>query len=87
MASYEILKEIVRNGSNLILYDSIGYDVMRELVQIAKTTGSQVTLPTSISYDLISELSSLGEGNVTFMNGFDATNIEEIKKEIRRIQS
>jgi hypothetical protein len=87
MASYEVLKEIVRNGSNLILYNSIDYDVMRELVQIARTTGSQVTLPTSISYDVISELSSLGKSNVTFMNGFDATSVEEIKKEIRRIKS
>ena len=76
MASYQVLKEIVSNGSNLILYKGISYDVMRELVQIAQTTGAKITFPSSISYDVIQELSSIGGNNVTFMDGLDA-----IKKE------
>ncbi len=76
MASYDILKQIVANGSNLILYRSISYDVMVELVQIAKTSGAKITLPASIDYDVISKLSSLGGANVTFMNGLDAIEKE-----------
>lgn len=76
MASYEVLKEIVTMGSNLILYRAVNYDVMRELVQIAQTTGAKVTFPTSMSYDTIRELSSFGKSNVTFMDGLDAISKE-----------
>ncbi len=72
MASYEILKEIVSNGSNLILYEGISHNVMCELVQIAQTTGAKITFPASMNYDVIRELSSCGGNNVTFMNGLDA---------------
>jgi len=72
MASYAVLKEIVSHGSNLILYKSISYDVMRELAQIAQKTGSKLTFPSSMSDDAIRELSAIGGNNVTFMNGLDA---------------
>ncbi len=72
MASYKVLKGIVSNGSNLILYRGISYDVMRELAQIAQTTGAKLTFPTSMSYEVIDELSNIGGNNVTFMNGLDA---------------
>ena len=72
MASYEVLKEIVSHGSNLILYKSISYDVMRELAHIAQQTGAKLTFPSSMSYEVILELSAIGGNSITFMNGLDA---------------
>jgi hypothetical protein len=71
MASYEILKEIVSNGSNLVLYKGISYDVIIELAQIAQRTGAKLTVPTSMSYDIIRELSAIGGNSITFLNSLD----------------
>lgn len=69
MASYDVLKEIVGNGSNLVLTSSINYDVMRELATIASKTGAKLTITTSINYDLLRELSATYGNTITFVDG------------------
>lgn len=76
MASYDVLKDIVRNGSNLVLSHSINYDVLRELASLASASGAKLTITTSINDDVIREL-SLRYGKVlTFVDG-----LEDFKKE------
>jgi hypothetical protein len=72
MATYEILKEIVSSGCNLILYKSISYDVMRELAEIAKRTGAKLTFTTTMSNEVIRELCVIGGNNITFINDLGA---------------
>jgi hypothetical protein len=69
MASYDVLKEIVRNGSNLVLTTSISYDVLRELAAIAAKSGARLSVTTSMSYDVIRELSTTYGKSITFING------------------
>lgn len=63
--SYDMMKVIVRNGSNLIIEDSVSYDLLRELVAIAKGTGATITIPDNLSYDLITELTGIGGNQVS----------------------
>ena len=72
MASYDILREIVQNGSNLVLSKSISYDVMRELAAIASKTGAKLTITTSINYDVLRELSAAYGNTITFVDGLDS---------------
>lgn len=72
MASYDVLKEIVSNGSNLVLTKGINYDVIRELADRASATGAKLTLTTSISYDVLRELSSQYGNTITFIDGLDS---------------
>ena len=65
--SYDMLRLLVANGSNLILEDSISYEVLRELVNTATQTGSHITIDSAISYDIAKEISAIGRGNVTFL--------------------
>ena len=65
--SYDIMKDIVASGSNLILEESVSYDLLRELVQMATRTGSQITIDGGISHDIIRELAAIGKGHVTFL--------------------
>ena len=69
MASYDVLRDIVRNGSDLVLTTSINYDVLRELAAIAATTGAKLTVSTGINYDVLRELSSKYGKNIAFVNG------------------
>ena len=71
MASYDVLKDIVRNGSNLIISKGINYDVLSELAELASVSGSNLTIITSISYDVIRELSSTYGSALTFVDGLD----------------
>lgn len=66
--SYDMMKEIVANGSNLVLDNSISYDTLRELVIIAMRTGAHVTLPSNLSYDILRELTSMAGPVVTVVN-------------------
>jgi len=75
MASYDVLKDIVRSGSNLVLLQGISYDVLRELAALAEQTGAKITVPTSMSYDLIRELSSRYGNSISFIDG-----LEDFKK-------
>ena len=72
MASYDVLREIVRNGSDLALCEAISYDVLTELAALAKQSGARLTVPTSMSYDLILQLSATYGKSVSFIDGLDA---------------
>jgi hypothetical protein len=71
MASYDVLKDIVRNGSSLIISKGISYDVLHELAALASKSGAKLTITTSISYDVIRELSSKYGSALTFVDGLD----------------
>ncbi len=71
MANHEVLKEIVGNGSNLVLSDGINYDVLRELAAIASNSGAKLTITTSINYDVLRELSANYGKTITFIDGLD----------------
>ncbi|WP_434032023.1 hypothetical protein [[Pseudomonas] boreopolis] len=71
MASYDVLREIVGNGSNLVLSSGVSYDLIRELAATAKRTGAKLTVTTSISYDLLRELSAAYGNTITFVDGLD----------------
>lgn len=71
MASYDVLKELVTNGSSLVLTRSISYDVLKELAAIASRSGAKITVTTAISYEVLRELSSKYKGTITFIDGLD----------------
>jgi hypothetical protein len=62
--SYDMMRIIVQNGSNLIIEDSVDYDLLRELVAIAKETGARITIRDDLSYELLKELTSVGGNQV-----------------------
>lgn len=68
MASYDMLREIVRNGSNLVLTDTVSYELLRELAAIAKKSGARLTIPIGISYDMLRELSASYGSVITFVD-------------------
>jgi len=72
MASYDMLREIVANGSNLVLSSGISYDILRELASIASRSGAKLTVTTSMSYDLLRELSQQYGNTITFVDGLDS---------------
>jgi hypothetical protein len=72
MAAYDLLKDIVRNGSDLTLYSGISYDVIRELAVLAQRSGARLTITTSMSYELIRELSAQCGRSISFVDGMDA---------------
>lgn len=72
MASYDVLKEIVSNGSNLVISNGINYDVIRELAALAAVSGAKLTITTSISHDVIRELSATYRNTITFVDGLDS---------------
>lgn len=41
MANYDVLREVVRNGSDLVLTQPINYDVIRELAALCGSVGSE----------------------------------------------
>jgi hypothetical protein len=66
--TYEMLRTIASNGSNLIMEAPVTYEMLRELVSIAKSTGAQITLPSGLTYDIVRELTALGGRSVTVVN-------------------
>lgn len=71
MANYDVLKELVSNGSNLILTSSINCDVLREIAHIASKSGAKLTVTTSMNYDVLRELSSKYRNTITFVDGIN----------------
>jgi hypothetical protein len=63
--SNDMMRIIVRNGSNLIIEDSVNNDLLRELVSIAKETGATITIRDDLPYELIKELTSVGGNQVS----------------------
>jgi hypothetical protein len=71
MAAYDVLREIVRNGSDLTIANAINYDVLRELAALAKSSGAKLTITTHMNYDVIRQLSSQYGKSVGFIDGLD----------------
>lgn len=65
--SYDMMKKIVSYGSNLELNVVPAYDLLKELVSIAKRTGARITLQGTMSYELMEQLASVGGNQVTFV--------------------
>lgn len=76
MANYDVLREVVRNGSDLVLTQPINYDVIRELTALAAQSGAKLTVLTDMNYDLVRELSRKYGKSVGFVDG-----IGDFKKE------
>ena len=53
MSTYDVLKDIVRNGSNLVICQSINYDALREIAALAHKSGARITVPATMNYDLV----------------------------------
>jgi hypothetical protein len=71
VASYDVLRDIVRNGSDLTLCSPISYEVLRELAQIAVGSGARIAVTTTLDYDVIRELSATYGRNISFIDGLD----------------
>jgi hypothetical protein len=69
MASYDILREIVRSGANITFNTIPSHDLLRELVGAARQSGSHITLPSETSFQLIRELIVIAPKNLTFVDG------------------
>lgn len=69
MATSETLKELVRNGSNLVIMNGVKADVIREIVELAQASGSKITLPTTLRSELVLELSRRYGNTLTFAHG------------------
>ena len=72
MANYDVLREIVRNGSDLVLARPINYDVIRELAALAAQSGAKLTVPTDMNYEVVRELSGTYGRSIVFVDGLDA---------------
>lgn len=69
MARSEVLKELVENGSNLILATSTRAETIYELAEIAQRTGAKLTIPASIRSEVAIDLSRKYGSTLTFING------------------
>ena len=83
MTSCNVLKELVCNGSNLILYKGISYEVLKELVTLARTSGSKITLTTKIDYDVVREISMIAGNTITFIDGHESVSCHPIGVSIK----
>jgi hypothetical protein len=72
MASPSVLKQIVRNGGNLILCRGITPDLLRELASMAKTSGAHLTVTTDVNPGVINELCTTYGNAITFIDGLGA---------------
>jgi hypothetical protein len=62
MLSWEVMKDVVNNGGNLIIHDTgtASWELLRELAATAKETGAHITVSDSrISWEMALELSKL----------------------------
>jgi hypothetical protein len=71
MAAYEVLKEIIRNGSDLTLKTGIAYEVIEELAVLAKASGAKLTVTTNMAYEVVLGLSKKYGKAIAFVDGAD----------------
>jgi hypothetical protein len=69
MASAEVLKELVKNGSDLVLTSGINTEVLYELAEIAKTTGAKLSISTAVRKEVLIDLARKYGNAITFING------------------
>lgn len=72
MASPNVLKQIVRNGSNLVLCRAITPDLLRELAAMAEKSGAQLTVTTDVNPGVINQLCTTYGNAITFIDGLGA---------------
>lgn len=72
MASYDVLKEIVSNGSDLTILHGVKREWLVELAAIASTSGAKLTLSTAMDSEVISELSRLYGKGIAFVDGLSS---------------
>ena len=72
MASPNVLKQIVRTGSNLVLCRAITPDLLRELAAMAKKSGARLTVTTDVNPGVINELCTTYGNAITFIDGLGA---------------
>jgi len=70
MAAYEVLRDIVRSGCDLTLYEPVAYSVLEELAVLAQQSGAKLTVTTGIAYETIRGLCKY-RGTVAFIDGLD----------------
>lgn len=71
VASFDVLKSIVKNGCDLTVCKSLSYDVLRELANLAQESGARLTITTSISPEIIRELAEDYGNSIGFIDGLD----------------
>jgi dihydrodipicolinate reductase len=69
MASSAVLKELVKNGSNLVLTTGISSEVLYELAEIAERSGAKLSITTSMRSELLIDLAKKYGNSLTFING------------------
>lgn len=69
MASAEVLKELVKNGSNLVLTSGINTEVLYELAEIAETSGARLSISTAVRSEVMIDLARRYGNKITFING------------------
>jgi hypothetical protein len=72
MASPNVLKQIVKNGSNLILTRPIEPDLLEELAASAKTSSAHLTVTTGMNPGVVNKLSIAYGNDITFIDGLGA---------------
>ena len=72
MASPNVLKQIVRNGSSLILTRELTPELLRELASMAKSSGARLTVTTDVNPGVINELCTTYGKDITFIDGLGA---------------
>ena len=66
MARIETLKQIVGNGSDLVLCANRGHAVIEELAKIASETGAKLTVTTKMASEVVERLSAQYTNTITF---------------------
>lgn len=69
MASSETLKELVKNGGNLVLTSGISTDILYELMELAEISGAKLSVSTSFRSDVLIDLARKYGNSITFING------------------
>jgi hypothetical protein len=69
MASAEVLKELVKNGSNLVLTSGISTETLYELAEIAERSGAKLSISTSVRSEVLIDLARKYGSKITFING------------------
>jgi hypothetical protein len=70
--SWDVMKDVVNNGGNLIIHDTgtASWELLRVLAQTAKDSGARITVSDSrISWEMALELSKLLGGQFTIECG------------------
>lgn len=74
--SWDVMKDVVNNGGNLIIHDTgaASWELLRELARTAKESGARITVSDSrISWEMALELSKLLGGQFTIECGTQKT--------------